>query len=595
MMESLLNLIKSYIFVVITAKPKSMFKKVIGLVSIALMPHISSGQAFDFTITSLISPSSGCSLPNSNIITVSVVNAGPVVGGTYFALSLDVSYSLNGAPPVVETIVLGAPMNGGVVYTYSFIAQADLSPCQVHTLDFAVTATLPETNLANNAWSTTVTSDCPPIPGGTTMPDTVCSGLNSGNLISWGNLGVIDHWVYSNNWGLSWNPVANNTSTQPYSNILFNELWYVVIGSLYGYCPPDSTPVDTIIAVSQSMPGSLPADFDICDNGNAGQIDLTGYVGNVVGWECSWNNGLTWIPVANTTDSLEYLNIGDTVMYQVIVQNSVCPAVTSAPITMTLIPGSDAGSIVGELLVCNFENDSSLEVNPNVGVVVDWLVSTETPIVWVSSGVADTIYDYAGLLGYTVFGAVVQEGACPYDTAFHSIVVLPLLVTATPTTTIVEGDSIQLSANGGVYFEWFPALFIDDPTSGNPTVWPEATTTYSVEITDLNGCSDTASLVITVAANLTTVIVPNLLTPNADTYNDILIIPNIDTYPENELVIFNSYGQVIFQSTPYNNDWDATINGDAVPDGTYYYILDLHDPVLAPDPFQGVITILGND
>jgi gliding motility-associated-like protein len=174
-------------------------------------------------------------------------------------------------------------------------------------------------------------------------------------------------------------------------------------------------------------------------------------------------------------------------------------------------------------------------------------------------------------------------------------VVLPLLVTATPTATIVEGDSIQLLANGGVYFEWFPAVFMDDPLVSNPTVWPEATTTYYVEVTDLNGCADTASLVITVAANLTTVIVPNLLTPNADTYNDILIIPNIDTYPDNELVIFNSYGQVIFQSSPYNNDWDATMNGDAVPDGTYYYVLDLHDPILAPDPFQGVITILGND
>jgi gliding motility-associated-like protein len=588
MLESLLNLIKSYIFVVVTAKPNSMFKKIIGAFLFALLPVISSAQ-FDLTISpAIVSPVSGCMLSSTSTVTIVIVNA----QSSPYAGTFDISYSLNGAPDVVETVTTFLPASG--TYIYSFILTANLSPCQVHTLDFEVDDPT-DINNANDFLSVTVESDCPPIPGGTTMPDTLCSGLNSGNLISWGNLGVIDHWVYSNNFGLSWNSVANNTSTQPYTNITFTELWYVVIGSLYGYCPSDSTPVDTIHAVSQSVAGSLPADFDICDNGNGGQIDLTGHVGSVIGWECSWNNGATWVPVANTTDSLEYWNLADTVMYQVIVKNSVCPSVTSAPITLTLIPGSDAGAIVGELLVCNFENDSSLEVNPNVGNVVDWLISTDNANTWVSSGITDTTYDYAGLDGYTVFAAIIQEGACPYDTAFHSIVVLPLGLTANPTATIVEGDSIQLSASGGVNFEWFPAVFIDDPTINNPTVWPEATTTYYVQVTDINGCVDTTSLVITVAANLTTVIVPNLITPNADTYNDILIIPNIDTYPDNELVIFNSYGQVIFQSSPYNNDWDATMNGNAVPDGTYYYILDLHDPVLAPDPFQGVITILGND
>ena len=52
---------------------------------------------------------------------------------------------------------------------------------------------------------------------------------------------------------------------------------------------------------------------------------------------------------------------------------------------------------------------------------------------------------------------------------------------------------------------------------------------------------------------------------------------------------------MIFEASPYNNDWAATFNGANVPDGTYYYILSLNDPVLAPDPYKGVITIIGND
>lgn len=97
--------------------------------------------------------------------------------------------------------------------------------------------------------------------------------------------------------------------------------------------------------------------------------------------------------------------------------------------------------------------------------------------------------------------------------------------------------------------------------------------TIYVQITDINGCIDTASLTITVDPNITTVTIPNLLTPNGDAFNDVLQIPNIDTYPNNELIIFNGYGQVIFQASPYNNDWAATYLNAPVPDGTYYDVL----------------------
>ncbi|MBL7896911.1 MAG: gliding motility-associated C-terminal domain-containing protein, partial [Crocinitomicaceae bacterium] len=214
---------------------------------------------------------------------------------------------------------------------------------------------------------------------------------------------------------------------------------------------------------------------------------------------------------------------------------------------------------------------------------------------WVSQGVTDTIYPYSGLLGYTLFAAVIQEANCPYDTAYHSIVVLPLAITATPTTSIFEGDSIQLNSTGGISFNWFPPTNMDDPGIFNPVVWPEYTTTYFVEVTDINGCTDTASLTITVNPNITSVVIPNLLTPNGDAFNDVLQIPNIDTYPNNELIIFNGYGQIIFQASPYNNDWAATYLNAPVPDGTYYYVLNLNDPLLAPDPYQGVITIIGNE
>ena len=94
---------------------------------------------------------------------------------------------------------------------------------------------------------------------------------------------------------------------------------------------------------------------------------------------------------------------------------------------------------------------------------------------------------------------------------------------------------------------------------------------------------------------------PNLFTPNGDTYNDVFEVNNVLSFTESELVVFNIYGQQVYNATPYLNDWDGTLGGNGgakLPDGTYFYILDLHvpptDPLYLP-PFQGVITIAGND
>jgi hypothetical protein len=120
MMESLLNLIKSYIFVVVTAKPKSMFKKIIGAFFVALLPVISSAQ-FDLTISpAIVAPVSGCMLSSTSTVTIVIVNA----QSSPYAGTFDISYSLNGAPDVIETVTTFLPASG--TYIYSFILTANL-------------------------------------------------------------------------------------------------------------------------------------------------------------------------------------------------------------------------------------------------------------------------------------------------------------------------------------------------------------------------------------------------------------------------------------------------------------------------------------
>jgi gliding motility-associated-like protein/uncharacterized repeat protein (TIGR01451 family) len=79
-------------------------------------------------------------------------------------------------------------------------------------------------------------------------------------------------------------------------------------------------------------------------------------------------------------------------------------------------------------------------------------------------------------------------------------------------------------------------------------------------------------------------VVYNEFSPNGDGVNDFFKIDCISRYPNNSLQIYNRWGNIVYQTRSYKNDWDGTPNGramvqpeDQLPVGTYYYILDLGD------------------
>jgi len=75
------------------------------------------------------------------------------------------------------------------------------------------------------------------------------------------------------------------------------------------------------------------------------------------------------------------------------------------------------------------------------------------------------------------------------------------------------------------------------------------------------------------------IIVSRLLSPNGDGVNDYWHIQGIDTYPDNKVVIFNRWGdkvEVIKNYDNQSNRWEGKDEkGHMVPDGTYYYMLEL--------------------
>lgn len=89
------------------------------------------------------------------------------------------------------------------------------------------------------------------------------------------------------------------------------------------------------------------------------------------------------------------------------------------------------------------------------------------------------------------------------------------------------------------------------------------------------------ALVIVTIDQECNIFIPNAISPNGDGKNDMLQISGLTCrdYSENELLIFNRYGDEVYKQDNYPSDgywagqWDD--NGEDLPDGTYFYLLKL--------------------
>ena len=69
-------------------------------------------------------------------------------------------------------------------------------------------------------------------------------------------------------------------------------------------------------------------------------------------------------------------------------------------------------------------------------------------------------------------------------------------------------------------------------------------------------------------------ILPQIITPNGDGLNDVLIIPGILRLQPNRLTIINRWGSVVFDQENYQNNWGGISFSGELPDGVYYYVVD---------------------
>ena len=87
----------------------------------------------------------------------------------------------------------------------------------------------------------------------------------------------------------------------------------------------------------------------------------------------------------------------------------------------------------------------------------------------------------------------------------------------------------------------------------------------------------------------------DFFSPNGDGHNDFFHVENLEEYPINKMFIFNRWGETVYVSEPYNNDWDGrgqgNFLGNFVPEGTYFYMVEAIDASGNVQKFAKSLTI----
>ena len=399
-----------------------------------------------------------------------------------------------------------------------------------------------------------------------------CGSSGAGALNLSGNVGSVLFWQYSINGGNSWITETNTSTVLNYTNITKNTLYEAVVQTNIA-CPVDTSAKASFV-FSPSIAGTLSGGGTFCKNSGIGTLHLSGYTGKIINWQFSINNGATWTLINDTTNQLNYSNITKNTLYEAVVQLGTCPSDSSNRVGFVFTP-SVAGTLSRSDTVCYGVNQDTILLSGNIGKVKGWLSSNNDGATWIVIADTTKALIYFNLTKTILYKAIVKNDSCADDTTASVVIkVLPLpIVSAGNDTIIFKGESVKLKGIGSGSPLWTTNSYIDSVAIFTPSVSPDQSSWCFLTVKDSNSCVNKDSVFITVTVKQFNGIVTNLFTPNGDGINDTWYIQDIFQYPDNEVSVYNIYGDLVFSKKGYANDWQGTYNGSALPDGTYYYIV----------------------
>ncbi len=272
------------------------------------------------------------------------------------------------------------------------------------------------------------------------------------------------------------------------------------------------------------------------------------------------------VNIPGATDSI--YTATQTAIYTIRINNG-CGVFTSNAINITANP-TPVISISGAAEICE-------------GTSTPFSLSGADSYVWSpgtglsNSSISNPSASPAITTDYTITGTI---GGCSSDTTLTLVVhPIPIVNVTSTTFTCETGSQLNATANTSGTYVWSPAYGLDSTDIASPVAKPRVTTNYFVTVTDSNSCS--TMMTVLVVADCDSLKIPNGISPDDDGVNDAFEIVGLNQFQNNSLAIFNRWGSLVYQAKPYHNDWKGTctekgvIDGENLPDGTYYYVLEL--------------------
>ncbi len=296
------------------------------------------------------------------------------------------------------------------------------------------------------------------LPAGAVTPDTViCEGdvlplfASGGTTYQWSPADVLD----------------NPTSPTPLARITSATVFEVTITNAN-----NCVQTENINVFIQALPTvDAGEDLEICEGDT---VELTASGGVTYQWEAS--NALSDRTIANPLAFPQ----SNTIFTVSGTDNRGCRNIDELIVSVTPSPTVDAGE---DQIIC--EGDS-IRLSATGALTYSWTPSNvlenpllDEPLVFPDSTTTFSVEgtDALGCSGIDQITISVSEG----PTAVVNEIV-----------QVCEGDSVQLTASGGIAYNWFPNENMDNPFSASPFTVAEDTIDYTVEVTDANGCTDTA-------------------------------------------------------------------------------------------------------
>jgi gliding motility-associated-like protein len=332
---------------------------------------------------------------------------------------------------------------------------------------------------------------------------------------------------------------------------------------------------------------------EICLNNTTVLTDfsLPGY-GSISNWAWDFGDGTT---STNQNNTYDFTSPGLYDIQLVVTTNVGCSDTTIKQVNVYPLPNANFGYDVncnGSQITIDF-NDQSTVAND---VINSWF------------------YDFGGQ------GSISAQNPTQLFVGSGNFVVSQIVSTVHGCVdTVVQTITIPQRPDAGFFYNTSNGLnigavfnFIDTSYNANSYAWnfgngntsfdQNPSYTYfnngnyivTLYVTGDFGCVDSAQALISINTITTEILqlIPNAFSPNGDGSNDTWELDFLNLlYPNAQVEIYNRWGQQLYFSEGTYTAWDGTYQGEMVPDGTYFYIINLNDSENTP-PFKGALLLL---